>query len=123
MAPFGCPEPSVTGHQLTLRTMSEDQRPDKMLPLRLGLARVTVRGSTRCDLRSRKRISCVPRCLLHVCHIETRPNLLNRSGSEPTAQRGTPPHKQNKQTKTHTIQSLRFWRFRRPRIPEIYGIS
>jgi len=41
--------------------------------------------------RLRKCISCVPRCLLHVCHTETRTNVLQKAGSESAAQRETPP--------------------------------
>jgi len=54
----------------------------------------------------RECIGCVPRGLLGVCHTETRPNLPHRPESEPVGQRRT----------IHT-------HFRRPRIPEMHGIS
>ena len=48
-------------------------------------------------------ISCVWRTLLHVCHTDTRTNLLYRPGSEPATQRGTPnTHIHTHNTHAHT---------------------
>jgi hypothetical protein len=66
-----------------------------------------------CVSRSRKRISCVPRLLLRVYHTETRPNLPNRSGSEPSEQRGPPPppHTHYPTSKFSTFSTTRYtWR-------------
>lgn len=74
-------------------------------------------GRKSCVLRPGKPISWVSRCLLHVSRTETRPNLPNRTGSEPAAQRGAPhTHKYR-----DTSQRLSFRRFRRLRIRYVHG--